>query len=81
MRGFFAFPGPQGDGIEPPQSRDHAMSYYSIESLRGTDFICIVRDHARRVRCELLVRATDEREARLAFRGERSLSLLTIRAK
>jgi hypothetical protein len=57
------------------------MAYYDITDANGTDFVCILRDHAKRSTTTLLVRASNERLARLAFNGERSLSVLSIRAK
>lgn len=57
------------------------MAYYSVQSMTGVDFICTVRDHSRRAKVDYLVRATDERLARLEFKGERGISVVCVRPK
>lgn len=55
------------------------MSYYEIQSADGSDFICKVKDHTRRSVTEYLVRAHSETAARLSFRGERNVSVISVR--
>ena len=54
------------------------MSYYEIQDVAGTDFICTVKDHTRRSVSKLLVKAHSEAAARLSFRGERSMSVISV---
>lgn len=57
------------------------MAYYDIADASGIDFVCLVRDHAKRSTVAMLVRAADQRQARAAFKGERSFSLISVRTK